>query len=103
MAEIEKDVEAYLKRKVTARGGLCMKFVSPGLSGVPDRIVVLNGQIIFVEMKKPGGRPRPLQVRVINLLRNQGCQVEVIDTKEQVERLVEDIASRTTRVSTIQR
>lgn len=103
MAEIEKDVEAYLKRKVTARGGLCMKFVSPGLSGVPDRIVVLNGQIVFVEMKKPGGRPRPLQVRVINLLRNQGCQVEVIDTKEQVERLVEDIASRTTRVSTIQR
>lgn len=103
MAEIEKDVEAYLKRKVTAQGGLCMKFVSPGLSGVPDRIVVLNGQIVFVEMKKPGGRPRPLQVRVINLLRNQGCQVEVIDTKEQVERLVEDIASRTTRVSTIQR
>lgn len=103
MAEIEKDVETYLKRKVTARGGLCMKFVSPGLSGVPDRIVVLNGQIVFVEMKKPGGRPRPLQVRVINLLRNQGCQVEVIDTKEQVERLVEDIASRTTRVSTIQR
>ncbi|WP_125606754.1 VRR-NUC domain-containing protein [Lapidilactobacillus bayanensis] len=103
MAEIEKDVEAYLKRKVTARGGLCMKFVSPGLSGVPDRIVVLDGQIVFVEMKKPGGRPRPLQVRIITLLRNQGCWVEVVDTKERAERLVEEIASRATRVSTLQR
>lgn len=103
MAEIEKDVEGFLKRKVTARGGLCMKFVSPGLSGVPDRIMVLNGQIVFVEMKKPGGRPRPLQVRVINLLRNQGCWVEVIDSKDGVERLVEDIAGKTTRVSKIQR
>ena len=32
----EKQVEQALVKAVKARGGICPKFVSPGLSGVPD-------------------------------------------------------------------
>lgn len=51
----EKSVEQALVRAVRAAGGLCPKWVSPGNSGVPDRIVLLPGaRIAFVEVKAPG-------------------------------------------------
>ena len=36
---LEKQIERYLKEEVQARGWLCWKLVSPGTTGVPDRIV----------------------------------------------------------------
>ena len=38
---IEKQVEQALRKAVRDRGGLALKFVSPGLAGVPDRIVLM--------------------------------------------------------------
>ena len=58
----EKEVEKKLVQAVKARGGICLKWVSPGFDGMPDRIVFLpKGKIGFVEVKAPGERPRPLQ------------------------------------------
>ena len=57
----ESNVEQYLVRKMKEAGGLCYKFVSPGCDGVPDRICIYRGQVIFVELKRPGEMPRKLQ------------------------------------------
>ena len=66
---IEKQVEQALRKAVRDRGGLALKFVSPGLAGVPDRIVLMpNRRVAFVELKAPGKHPRPLQVRKSTLL-----------------------------------
>ena len=37
----EKTVESKLVKAVKAMGGLAPKFISPGLDGVPDRLVLL--------------------------------------------------------------
>lgn len=56
MTPIEKDIERALGRKVKKHGGYCLKWVSPGQAGVPDRIVVLpGGRVVFVETKRPKG------------------------------------------------
>ena len=56
MTTLEKDIEAKLRRAVETAGGKCLKWVCPGWSGVPDRIVLLpGGRIIFVETKRPKG------------------------------------------------
>jgi hypothetical protein len=56
MTILEKELEKKLKDKVKQHGGLCLKWVCPGWSGVPDRLVLLpGGRIIFVEMKRPKG------------------------------------------------
>jgi hypothetical protein len=82
----EKDVERYLIRRVQARGGLCWKWVSPGRAGVPDRIVVLPpGQVMFVEVKRPGQQPTSLQRHVLDVLANLGCRVAWVDSKEAVD------------------
>lgn len=60
----EKEIEQALVRAVRLRGGLCPKWTSPGMDGVPDRIVLLpRGNMAFVETKAPGRKLRPLQLR----------------------------------------
>lgn len=56
MTELEKEIEAKLVRMVKAQGGLCLKWVCPGWSGVPDRVILLpGGRAIFAELKRPRG------------------------------------------------
>jgi len=57
----EKEVEAALVKAAKKRNGVALKFVSPGLSGVPDRLVLLpDGKIGFIELKSPGKKMRLL-------------------------------------------
>ena len=61
---LEKSVEQKLVAAVKQLGGIAPKFVSPGLDGVPDRIILLpGGRMGFVECKAPGKTLRPLQVQ----------------------------------------
>ena len=81
----EKQVEQALRKAVRQRGGLALKFVSPGLAGVPDRIVLMpNRRIAFVELKAPGKHPRPLQVKRKNQLESLGFMVYCIDHPDQI-------------------
>lgn len=90
----EKQVEARLKKRISEIGGTALKFVSPGCSGVPDRIVLLpGGRIVFVELKKPGGTLSPLQVAMRNRLLKLGFSYCLIDSYEKVEELVHEISS----------
>lgn len=64
MTTLEKEIERALVDMVKRHGGLCLKWVCPGFSGVPDRIILLPGAlVIFVELKRPtGGKVSKLQV-----------------------------------------
>ncbi|MYL41807.1 VRR-NUC domain-containing protein [Virgibacillus salexigens] len=85
----EKDIEEYLRKKVKAAGGKAYKFESPGNDGVPDRLVVFPGNnIYFVELKAPGKKPRPLQVKQMRDLENFDCRVGVFDSKEKVDNFI---------------
>ncbi|MDR3565554.1 MAG: VRR-NUC domain-containing protein [Negativicutes bacterium] len=77
---LESTIEKYLRRYVEKLGGCCWKFVSPGNDGVPDRIVLLCGRVIFVELKRPGEKPRPLQLKRHAQLRELGFEVTVLDS-----------------------
>lgn len=88
---IESQVERYLQSKVRANYGLCMKFVSPGTAGVPDRIVIHRGRTMFVELKRPGEKPRPLQREVARQMNMAGAMVYCISTTDQVDRFVNEL------------
>lgn len=38
---LESTVERHLREEAKKRNGLALKFVSPGMNGVPDRIVLM--------------------------------------------------------------
>lgn len=90
----EKELERELVNAVKTMGGIALKFVSPNYYGMPDRLVLLKaGKLGFVEVKRYGERPRPLQVSRHGMLRRLGFKVYVLDRPEQIKQLLEDIAS----------
>jgi hypothetical protein len=90
----EKDIEQHLLRGVRALGGLCLKWVSPGAVGVPDRIVFCRGRITFVELKAPGKKPTAAQERMIERLRWQGADVVWLSSKQEVDDFLDPEADR---------
>ena len=90
----EKAIEAKLVRTVKSMGGLAPKFVSPGLDGMPDRIVLLpHGKMAFVEVKAHGKKPRPLQVRRKSQLESLGFSVYCLDDATQIGGMLDEIQS----------
>lgn len=88
----EREIEEKLRLESQKRGGLAMKFVSPGLVGVPDRIVILpQGRLGFVELKALGERPKKIQVRRMKQLRKLGFLVYVLDDKGKIGEILDDI------------
>lgn len=99
---LESAIEKYLRRNVEKLGGHCWKFVSPGTDGVPDRIVLLNGWVIFVELKRPGETPRPLQLKRHAQLCRLGFKVAVLDSIPAVDLFIGELIAHcnTRRTST---
>ncbi len=90
----EKLIEMKLCRAVKKIGGMCLKFVSPGYDGVPDRLILIAfGKVAFVEVKAPGEKPRPLQVARINKIRSLGFKVYVLDDEKQIGGIIDEISS----------
>ena len=87
----ESKIEKYLVDEVKAFGGLCWKFVSPGNSGVPDRVVLYKGMVCFIELKAPGNELRPLQEFRKKQIEQQGCSVKVIDSIDSVNSFIIDM------------
>jgi hypothetical protein len=88
----EKIIEQLLSKECKARDILCYKFVSPNHRGVPDRLLIFNGHVCFVELKAPEGRLSQFQTRTINTIRSEGVAVHVIASAREVMSLVEEIA-----------
>ena len=90
----EREIERKLVSAVKSRGGICPKFVSPGFDGMPDRVVLLpHGKFGFVEVKRPGEKPRPLQTARHRILRKLGFLVFVLDGEEQIGGMIDEIQS----------
>lgn len=90
----ENVIERQLAMAVKKMGGMAVKFVSPGLDGVPDRIVLLpNKKMAFVELKTPGKKLRPLQEKRRRQLEALGFPVYVIDGAEQIGGVLDEICS----------
>ena len=90
----EKNIESRLVAEVRRRGGLAPKFVSPGLDGVPDRLILLpGGKFAFAELKAPGKTLRPLQALRKRQLEKLGFRVFVIDGTEQIGGVLDAICA----------
>lgn len=83
----ERDVEKYLGDKVKALDGEVRKVKWINRNGAPDRLVMLWGGH-FVEVKKPGEKLEPHQVREHNRMKKHGLSVHVVDSYESVDAFI---------------
>lgn len=103
----EGKIEDYLVAQCEAHGALVRKLAYIGRRGAPDRMVVwgpaflaeftgvkvsraysLPAIVDFVELKAPGKKPDPHQEREHKRLRDLGCNVSIIDSKEAVDKYI---------------
>ena len=90
----EKSIVSKRAAEVRRRGGLAPKFVSPGLDGVPDRLILLpGGKAAFAELKAPGKTLRPLQAVRKRQLEALGFRVFVIDSTEQIGGVLDELSA----------
>lgn len=97
----ESQIEKHLVKRVKELGGECRKVQFIGRRGAPDRLVMLPFRsvrvscdaewfncTIWVELKVPGVKPEPHQLREHERMRKMGQRVVVIDSIEGVEELL---------------
>jgi hypothetical protein len=84
----ESDIEKYLREHLE---GFFLKFVSPGQTGVPDRIWIGKGKIVFIEVKKPGGVLSPRQVLWLKRLNALDHEAIVIGSMEEAREYVRNV------------
>ena len=97
---IESDVESYFNTEIAKAGGVTRKFL--GRMHNPDRIVIwpsvptrfIRAEVHFVELKKPGKKPRAGQARELKRLTKMGCVALYLDTKEKVDLYVKNWRSK---------
>lgn len=94
MEKRERDIESGLRRSVERMGGIVMKFTSPGNDGVPDRIIILQGVILFVELKMKAGRLSPVQVWQQERMRRAGAGIVTLYGTAGVEDFLHALRSR---------
>lgn len=90
----EAEIEKYLVKRVKELGGEVRKVKWVGRRGAPDRLVMLPPSMddvhctIWVELKAPGKKPEPHQVREHKRMQARGQRVVVIDSIELVDELL---------------
>lgn len=93
VVKLESSIERQLKRTVEGLEDkiMCLKFDSPGMSGVPDRVILLpGGHTVFVELKQPGKHERARQEYVQQKIRDAGFVVfSGVDSPEKIKQVAE--------------
>ena len=93
VVKLESSIERQLKRTVEGMEDkiMCLKFESPGMSGVPDRVILLpGGHTVFVELKQPGKHERARQEYVQQKIRDAGFAVfSGVDSPEKIRQVAD--------------
>lgn len=91
---LERTIEKHVGDYAKSKGWLTYKWVSPGHISVPDRIFISPiGKVVFVEFKRLGKLPTPMQVREHTRMRDHGCLVYVIDSVEAGKGVIDESLS----------
>lgn len=92
----EKTLEQRIVKYAESLGALTYKFVSPGHSGVPDRIFIFGGKTVFMELKTPGKKLAPLQAYQIRQIEKRGVEVHFVDSFQCAKKILDALCSTKT-------
>lgn len=87
----EASLEKLLVDRIKKAGGLCIKLPAAHTRGLPDRLVLISGIVIFVELKVDKGVLSLHQKHYIRILSGMGFRCEVIYGRMELVKFLEDL------------
>ena len=87
--KLESEIETYFVNKCHENNIIIVKLT--GLTGIPDRLIIGYGRQFFIELKRPGEKPKPHQLERISQLQKRGATVFVADSKEQIDDIINEL------------
>lgn len=77
--QLERTVQAHIIRRFKDAGYMVVKIGLCSLPGFPDLMVLKDGVVRFIEVKRPGEKPSPLQEYRHKQLREYGFDVDIFE------------------------
>jgi len=90
MGPLEKDEEAKFCRWARKEGFLVRKMNGLSERHWPDRMILGQGKVLFLEFKRQGGKLTPGQEAMIDELREAGFAADVVHSCEEAKYAVEE-------------
>lgn len=87
----EAGLEKLLTDRVKKARGLCIKLPAAHTRGLPDRLVLLPGIVVFVELKVDKGVLSPHQKHYIQILSRMGFRCEVLYGRIELVKFLEGL------------
>lgn len=101
---LESSITKSIQKSAKARGWWVMKVAGGAFQrpGIPDLLCVKHGRAVFLEVKRPGCKPTPLQDYVMGEIRGVGSAVaEVVTSRIEAEKIldVQDIEATSAKAA----
>lgn len=75
---LEKHIQPKVIKELKRYGWYCIKIIQTNKNGIPDLLCHKQGRTMYIELKRPGLKPTPLQDVRHKELRMQGIKVHVV-------------------------
>lgn len=88
---LETSITKSIQKSAKSRGWWVMKIAGGPFqkAGVPDLLLVKSGRAVFLEVKQPGKKPTPLQVRVMQEIEGEGgAPCFVVTSRSEADRIL---------------
>ena len=95
-AEREKAIENRIKNYLKKNNIYYFKVHGNGFQkvGIPDIVACINGRFTGIEVKRPGGKPSPLQIANIEQIRNNGGSAEIVYSFEEAKQFIDSVLGK---------
>ena len=77
---LESEIQRKIIKKLTDQGWYVVKIIQTNKNGFPDLMCLKSGRTIFIEVKRPEGKPRPLQVYRMKEIMGYGFECYVMSS-----------------------
>jgi hypothetical protein len=84
---LESTIKSACSKALESWSWEVIHLIQTNKNGIPDTLCLRTGRAVFIEFKRPGQQPRPLQEYRHDKLRKQGFEVLIVQCLEDIQHL----------------
>lgn len=87
---LESKIEKESVKEAIKNGWFSFKLLSTLFKGLPDRVFIKNGKVVFIEYKQPEKKPTKLQAKVHQIFADYGVKVHISTSVDETMEILKN-------------